>query len=83
MSPFQLRLPAMVMRIDEARRYNLVRAINNLNTLLTLDILRDLSYLSVLDQDRGLRWNDVIVRIVDEYGTVRKNNRFRGGHVGV
>jgi len=81
MSPFQLRLPAMMMCIDEAGRYDLVSAINNFIAFLSLDILRDLSDLSVFDQDRGLRWDDVIVRIENECGAVRENNGFGGGHI--
>lgn len=60
----------MVMRINEARTDNLIRAVDHLNPSLRLDTLRNLRNLPALDQNVSLGRHNVILRIVDKRSAV-------------
>lgn len=75
MPSLQLRLPAMMMRVDEPGRDDLIGTVNDFGITRRLDIRCNLRDLVALDQNRCLRWNNMIIRVVNKSGAVFQENR--------
>jgi hypothetical protein len=70
MSAFELRLPAMMMRVDKTRADDLVSCVDYFCSIGELDILSELRDFPVLDEDVGPGGYNVILRIVEEDDSV-------------
>jgi hypothetical protein len=70
MPAFELRLPAMVVGVNEAGTYDLVGAINDFAIVRRFNVMRNFQDLSLLNQEIGRSWDDVAVCIMDENGTI-------------
>lgn len=79
MSPFQLRLPQVVVRVDETRRYDFPATIHRFRVGLGggrhLDILVDTRYDVSHHEDVGVvQWNHTVVRRVGQDDSTSKEN---------
>jgi hypothetical protein len=69
-STFELRLPAMSVRIDESRTDGFIGAVDDFDSFGCGDVLRDSHNLAMLDEDAGLGWDDMVVRVMDKGDTI-------------
>jgi hypothetical protein len=70
MAPFELHLPAMSVCIDESRTDDFIGAVDDFDSFGCGDVLLDSRDLAMLDEDAGLGWDDMVVRVMDKGDTI-------------
>ncbi|OAG00858.1 uncharacterized protein CC84DRAFT_267945 [Paraphaeosphaeria sporulosa] len=80
MSSLQLRLPSMVMGVNEPGADDLIRTIDNLGSDGRCNGFRNPHNLSVLYEDVCFGWHDLVICVVDKSSSVLENDALLSHH---